>query len=166
MLLEAPASLDDELLSPGAEEPALLELEDGPPSGEVPPPVALVELGGSWVVVNGGLGGRVTSQPGRGGVVVVVEVDVGGVVVDVGGVVVTHGGVVGVVGVVDVGGFGFDGVFGGFGVFVLGVGFGGWLPIDGGPDASASVSSGKTGSDAIGLTPRAYASAHDSTVAT
>jgi hypothetical protein len=56
--------------------------------------------------------------------------------------------------VVDVGGVDVL-VVGGFGVFVDGVGFGGWLPIDGGPDAHESVSSGSTGSDAIGCTPSA-----------
>lgn len=147
VLIEEPAALEVLL-----KVPALLEFEDGPPSGDVP--TALVE----GVVVNGGSGDWVTSQPGRGDVVVVVvvDVDVGGVVVvvEVVGVVDRHGGVVGVV-VVDVGGCGpgLD-VFGGFGVFVLGVGFGGWWPIDGGPDANASVS-GSTGSDAIGTTPRA-----------
>ena len=54
---------------------------------------------------------------------------------------------------------------GGFGAFVVGVCFGGRLPIDGGPIASASVS-GSTGSAGIGSTPRAYASAQASTVAT
>lgn len=158
--LEEAASLDEELLAADEE---LLLLDDGPPSGEVP---LGASLDGSEDGFEDGLvievvllGGRVTSQPGRAVVVVVVvvEVDVGGVVVvDVG---VAHGGRDGVVvpgddGEVD-GFVGVDGFeVGGFGGFVLGVGLGAWLPSEGGPDANASVS-GSTGSAAIGLTPRA-----------
>lgn len=151
-------SADDELLLP-----AVLE-SVGPPSGEVP----LLLLGTSLLGLEIGLevGGRGTVQPGCV-VVVVVDVEVGGVVVDVGGVVVPHEGrvVVGVVVDVDVRVVVFVVVVVGFGAFVDGVCFGGTLPIDGGPIASASVS-GSTGSAGIGSTPRAYASAQESTVAT
>lgn len=159
---DEPLDESDELLS-ALDEPD--ELDDGPPSGEVPLGALLVGCG---AVLDGGRG---TVQVGSVVVVVVVvgivDVVVEVVVEEVGDVVVVpHGGLVVVVveELVDVGVV-FVVVLVGFGALVVGVCLGGWLPSDGGPIANASVS-GRTVSAGIGSTPRAYASAQARTVAT